>query len=189
MVMSEPSITPFAAGQPVVGELFEGLRLRMVTPALVREIRNQFRLDWQGIHGAPHWARVYAHGQAIGTVVGADLRVCELFAFLHDARRMDDGMDPEHGARAADYAAWLRRKGYFELEETAFALLHQACSGHSEGRVHAHLTVQVCWDSDRLDLARVGMTPAARYLCTDVAKEPERIAAAVEWSRKEGRRG
>ena len=158
--------------------------MRIVTAALVREIRRQFILDWQGIHGAPHWSRVYAHGQAIGAEVGADLRVCELFAFLHDACRADDGMDPEHGPRAADYAVWLRRKGFFELEDGAFALLREACSGHSDGHVQADRTVQAGWDSDRLDLARVGITPVARYLCTDVAKEPARIAAAAEWSRK-----
>lgn len=158
--------------------------LRMITPALIREIRGQFVLDWGGIHGAPHWARVHAHGQAIGAAVGADLRVCELFAFLHDARRLDEGLDPEHGPRAADYATWLRRKGHFELEDAAFALLREACSGHSDGLVEAAPTVQACWDSDRLDLGRVGITPVARYLCTDEARSPERIVAAMAWSRE-----
>ena len=158
--------------------------MRMVTPALVRQIRGQFALDWHGIHGASHWARVHAHGQAIGAAVGADLRVCELFAFLHDARRLDDDVDPGHGLRAADYAIWLRRKGHFELEDTAFALLRTACIGHSDGHVEADVTVQACWDSDRLDLGRVGITPMARYLCTEAARNPARIAAAVAWSGK-----
>ena len=81
---------------------------------MLREVRAQFRLDWNGIHGAPHWARVYHHGQVVGARTGADLRVCELFAFLHDSRRQDDWEDPDHGVRAAIYAASLRERGYFE---------------------------------------------------------------------------
>lgn len=87
-------------------------------------------------------------------------------------------IDPEHGPRAADYAAWLRRKGYFELDDAAFALLHEACWGHSDGLVEAAPTIQVCWDSDRLDLSRVGIS----YLCADERRKPERIAAAMAWS-------
>src|SRR5690606_19384710 len=124
-------------GQLVMDEYAAGLPLRMVTPRLVKEIRGQFALDWHGEHGASHWARVYAHGQAVGAAVGADLRVCELFAFLHDARRLNENHDPEHGPRAADYAAWLRGKGYFELEDAAFALLREAGAGHSNGRLEA----------------------------------------------------
>lgn len=30
----------------------------MIGHDLVRVIREQFLLEWQGIHGAPHWARV-----------------------------------------------------------------------------------------------------------------------------------
>lgn len=159
-----------------------GLPLRMVTPRLVKKIRGQFALDWHGEHGASHWARVYAHGQAVGAAVGADLRVCELFAFVHDARRLNENHDPEHGPRAADYAGWLRRKGYFELEDAAFALLREACAGHSDGHLEADPTVQACWDSDRLDLGRVGITPMANRLCTAAARDPARISAAVAWS-------
>ena len=156
--------------------------MQIVTPSLMKQIRSQFVLDWHGPHGASHWARVYAHGQAIGAMVGADLRVCELFAFLHDARRLDEDVDRDHGARASEYAAWLRKREYFELEDHAFSLLQEACARHSEGRVDGNLTVQVCWDSDRLDLARVGIEPKPKYLCTSVAKHPARIAEAIAWS-------
>src|SRR5688572_14836671 len=107
-------------------------RARIVTRPLIAEIRRQFRLDWQGDHGIPHWARVYRHGQLIGARVGADLEVCELFAFVHDARRTNEHTDPDHGLRAADYATRLRERGFFELEETAMELLRKACAGHSE---------------------------------------------------------
>lgn len=29
---------------------------------LIQHLRAQFRLDWHGIHGASHWARVKHHG-------------------------------------------------------------------------------------------------------------------------------
>ena len=44
------------------------------------------------------------------------------------------------------------------------------------------MTVQTCWDADRLDLGRVGIKPDARYLCTAEAANPEMIAWAYERS-------
>lgn len=70
---------------------------------LIAEIRRQFVLDWNGIHGAPHWARVRHHGLRIAAAYGADLAVVTLFSFLHDSRREHDGRDRRHGRRAADY--------------------------------------------------------------------------------------
>lgn len=57
-------------------------------------------------------------------------------------------------------------------------MLREACIGHSDGHIKAVPTVQACWDADRLDLGRVGIIPTARYLCTDVAREPTRIGPA-----------
>jgi len=42
----------------------------------------------------------------------------------------------------------------------------------------ADITVQTCWDADRLDLGRVETTPKAEYLCTDAGKDPDMI----EWA-------
>lgn len=53
-----------------------------------------------------------------------------------------------------------------------------ACEKHSDGLTDADITVQVCWDADRLDLGRVGVRPHARYLCTDAAKSP----SVIEWA-------
>ena len=54
-------------------------------------------------------------------------------------------------------------------------LLYKACHGHTHARTHPDVTVQTCWDSDRLDLGRVGITPHPSRLCTEVAKRPEII--------------
>ncbi len=63
----------------------------------------------------------------------------------------------------------------FDLPDDAFHLLHRACAGHTHERTHPDVTVQTCWDADRLDLGRVGITPHPSLLCTDVAKRPETI--------------
>jgi hypothetical protein len=48
--------------------------------------------------------------------------VVELFAFLHDSRRLSDGHDPDHGARAAEFARTLAGSA-FELEAADLELL------------------------------------------------------------------
>ena len=152
--------------------------------ALLEMVRSQFRLDWQGIHGAPHWARVRYHGIALAGELGLPAAVPALFA-IHDSQRRDDHVDPEHGMRAANYADWLWRKGWIELDSGSMQLLREACEGHSEGHVDAHPLVQACWDADRLDLGRVGIRPDPRRLCTEPARRPEWIERAWNWSRRD----
>ena len=77
---------------------------------LIEIVRQQFRLEWHGIHGVPHWGRVRWNGLAMARVNGAREDVVELFAFLHDSQRFHDGTDREDGARAADYALELNRE-------------------------------------------------------------------------------
>ena len=61
------------------------------------------------------------------------------------------------------------------LNDDDFSLLITACSLHTSARTHDDITVQACFDSDRLDLGRVGTMPDAKYLCTPVAKMPDTI--------------
>jgi uncharacterized protein len=155
--------------------------MAVISSELMRVVRAQYRLDWHGHHGVAHWARVHRHGLEIGTLVGADLRVVELFAVLHDSQRHNEGRDPDHGQRAADYAHWLNGR-CFELETAAMDLLEQACRTHTGGRGPAPATVHACWDADRLDLGRVGITPDPHYLSTLPARQWPRIDAAIAWS-------
>ncbi len=160
--------------------------MTLITPALIDTLRQQFELDWGGIHGASHWTRVRVNGLRLAGITGANTRVIEYFAFLHDSRRLNDGWDPEHGSRAAEFAASLRGT-QVELSDEEFDLLHLACSLHSDGKTEADVTVQCCWDADRLDLGRVGIRPHPERLCSDAAKDPE----LIEWAhgRSLGRRG
>ena len=68
----------------------------------------------------------------------------------------------------------------FHLSATRFKLLHAACAGHTHGRTHPDNTVRTCWDADRLDLGRVGITPLPRLLCTEVARREDTIRWAHE---------
>lgn len=149
---------------------------------LITHLRGHFALDWQGIHGAPHWARVRANGLRLAETTGAHVGVVELFAFLHDSCRENDNEDPEHGLRSADLASQLRGQ-FFELPDEPFGWLIAACLGHSDGMVEAeHITILTCWDADRLDLGRVGIRPRPAKLCTAAAKDPGTIEAAYRQS-------
>ena len=145
---------------------------------LLKAILAQFRIKQRGAHGPSHWARVRKHGFTVGSEVGADLLVVELFAFLHDSQRENEYKDPDHGARAAAYAQSLNGQ-YFSLLPEQMEKLCLAMNGHSEGQIHPDPTIQTCWDADRLDLGRVGIKPRAKYLSVEAAKH---IESAYAWS-------
>jgi len=145
---------------------------------LIELIKERLAIDWRGIHGVGHWARVSANGRFLSERTGADAGVVELFAWLHDSCRLDDGRDPDHGPRAATFARELRGV-WFDLEEARFELLLQACEHHTRGRVEAPVTIATCWDADRLDLGRVGTEPDPALLCTEPARDPEVIRWAL----------
>lgn len=152
--------------------------------ALLRVINDQYALEWSGIHGANHWARVMENGLVLAHENAADLEVVALFALFHDACRLNDDHDPEHGGRGADLAASQHLR-LFHIRDDQLALLIEACTLHTGGGTDAHPTVQTCWDADRLDLLRVGITPIARRLCTAAAREPELMGWANDRARRD----
>ena len=145
---------------------------------LVGLIRSEFKIDWQGIHGANHWARVLHHGKNIGALRKTDLIVVELFSFLHDSCRLNEGRDPQHGARAAEFAHGIHGD-YFQLNAKQLDKLCYAMTHHSGGEVSTDATIQTCWDSDRLDLGRVGIFPSSKYLSQEASLF---IDLAHDWS-------
>lgn len=145
---------------------------------LITLIRNEFVLDWHGIHGANHWARVLNHGKNIGQMRKADLLVVELFGLLHDSCRLNDGRDPQHGQRAAEFAHGIHGD-FYELKSKQLDTLCYALQHHSDGEVSSNKTIQTCWDADRLDLGRVGIFPSPQFL----SKEANIfIDLAYDWS-------
>lgn len=155
--------------------------MSVLSRELLRAIRAQYALPWRGTHGVTHWARVRETGLRLAAHTGGDPAVVELFAVLHDARRRNEGDDPGHGARGADLAATLRGT-LIRLSDAAFALLHVACADHTKGLIEADVTLQTCWDADRLDLGRVGIVPDPARLCTSAARDPGLRAWAYERS-------
>lgn len=140
-----------------------------------------FRLDLaHGIHGVPHWSRVWYHGRTIAVARDLDPAVNAWFAFLHDSHRHDDGYDPGHGAGAADFAIRLRGDGLVsELSRAQFEHLCEAMKLHSDGHTTGEPAILACWDADRLDLRRAGIRPEPRRLCTSTARQARVIDNAA----------
>jgi uncharacterized protein len=154
----------------------------MISKALIDTILSQYALPINGIHGVSHWARVLENGRLLTVKTGANAQIVELFSIFHDARRTNDGLDYKHGRQGAELAKTLRGT-LIDLNDEDFELLYVACAGHTKGYQEADVTVQTCWDSDRLDLGRVGIRPNPQRLCTPAARNPDLIA----WAEERGR--
>ena len=149
--------------------------------SLLKHLRQRFAINWHGAHGASHWARVRHIGLVLAETTGANVHVIELFAFFHDSCRVNEYTDHNHGKRGAELAIKLRGK-FFESTDTEMDLLVDACIGHSDGYVEAPVSIQTCWDADRLDIGRVGIKPNPKYLCTDAAKAQPLLTWAYQRS-------
>ena len=160
-------------GRPISRERW----VEVVGSEVMAKILSGYSLPVMGIHGVPHWGRVLETGLRLAARTGADSVVVTLFAVFHDARRRNEGTDPDHGRRGAELASQLRPM--LPVTDAQFAQLAHACTQHTDGLTEGDPTVQTCWDSDRLDLWRVGITPHDPWLCTDAARE----ADIREWSR------
>jgi uncharacterized protein len=106
-------------------------------------------------------------------------RVVELFAVFHDSCRESDGSDPMHGPRAAALAQRFWEQRLFDCSENELETLQVACFGHTVHRTHPDDTVATCWDADRLDLPRLGITPSPHKLCTGAGKNKKLIMEAT----------
>jgi uncharacterized protein len=142
---------------------------------------DRFALGPHSLHGPDHWQRVERNGLQLAAESGADVLVVRLFAVLHDSNRLNEVTDPEHGSRAAAWATELRREGRIDVTDAQFALLTEACVYHDKGRVSGDATIGTCWDADRLDLPRVGITPAERFMSTAAGKRLARDAGTRGW--------
>ena len=147
----------------------------MIHEKLIRMILDQYALHPSGPHGISHWARVVSNGRRLAKATGASVPIIELFAVFHDACRRNDSRDADHGKRGAELARSVHGT-IFELADDEFDLLYAACANHTAGSTDGDITMQTCWDADRLDLARVGITPDPRLLCTEEARKPELIS-------------
>jgi uncharacterized protein len=156
----------------------------LIAAALANVRRH--RMEPWGMHGLAHWWRVRHNGLLVADAMGASRRVVTLFAIFHDSHRMDDGIDPLHGPRAAEWLAEVRehradanprdvaeraaaaaphgacevtRRTIHALDDHEFESLRLACELHTRKLHHDNPSVAACFVADRLDLSRVGFRP------------------------------
>jgi uncharacterized protein len=131
-------------------------------------------------HGVHHWQLVaWTGAELLREVPGADPDLVFCFALFHDSMRFNEHADPEHGLRGGELAVELLKESP-NLGQTRLDTLADACTRHTSGDTSSDPSVAVCWDSDRLNLWRVGYRPKPSYLSTGAAKLPQRI----EWARR-----
>jgi uncharacterized protein len=75
--------------------------MKLNIPAVLKAVLEDYALPLDGHHGVAHWARVLENGMRLAEETGANIEVVQLFAVLHDSRRLNESTDPEHGPRAA----------------------------------------------------------------------------------------
>jgi len=150
--------------------------MKLWNPQLLDAVRAQYRCEWEGYHGVWHWENVLNNASELAKVarrngVQTDGHVIHLFALFHDACRVNEGHDPQHGLRGGNLALHLHSKGLFTATIPQLEMLHFACAAHTDGATHKDPTIGVCWDADRLDLPRVGVQIKQRLLSlpTDAA--------------------
>jgi uncharacterized protein len=132
------------------------------------QVEDQFKLGLRSHHGKWHWEKVEQNAiQLAEATPGADKLVCQLFAIFHDSRRESEPECNKHGEWAAD---WLKTLDLSITQEQRDKL-ETACRYHNTQKTSDDPTIGVCFDADRLDLVRVGVTPKAEYLSTDAAKK------------------
>ena len=129
-------------------------------------------------HGVHHWQLVGVTGAKLMPLVqGSDPEVVFWFALFHDSMRENDYVDPDHGRRGGELARELL-EGRGLLSDEQLDDLIFACDHHTSARTSEDPTIGVCWDSDRLNLWRVGIEPDSRLMSTSPGRNPERIAWA-----------
>lgn len=152
---------------------------------LQKKVADQYALHARSLHGPRHWVRVRRYGQFLVPQTGADALVVDLFSLFHDSRRINESHDPNHGRRGGELArAWCGV--HFQLEPERLELLVKACDGHTEEFFSEDPTIGTCWDSDRLDLDRVGIDDLdLDLLSTGAAKD----LALLSWRNRHLRVG
>jgi uncharacterized protein len=152
------------------------------TGELIKAIRDQFQLEWEGEHGIFHFWAVRETGLWLAPRTGADPAVVEAFALLHDACRADEYEDDVHAAHALDLAQNL--KDVLELDPGAMRLLKEAILKHHLGILTPEPTLGTCWDADQLDIGRIGGAgPDVGKLNTKAARDKK----VIEWAYKRSR--
>ena len=141
----------------------------------IAEVRDFVLQSWEmgDTHGLSHWQRVERNGLLLSMQDGefrsdVCIKVVRYFAYLHDSCRENDGGDIEHGVRAANMLHKIRHTILKDFNDEEFALLETACRLHTTKHRTGNITVDICFDADRLDLGRVGLVPNPKLMATSM---------------------
>lgn len=144
-------------------------------PLLKAVIENHKLNIIESGHGLTHWLRVIDIGITLAYHNNVDPNFVIAFGLLHDSARTHDQHCFEHGPAACDVINKFR--DLIPLDDTQISELKTAVGFHTTAHPHPEQNIshelKCCWDSDRLDLLRVGIVPANEYLYTKQAKLPE----------------
>ncbi len=122
------------------------------------------------IHGVNHWDRVAKFGSMLFQE-GADLDVIMAFAYIHDSERKNNGEDLAHGPRASRLIDSIRQTQLSFLNDEQIAKLKRACELHTIELRTGDMTIDICFDADRMDLPRVGIIPLPDRMATKQGAE------------------
>ena len=123
------------------------------------------KMGYYSIHGISHWDRVAKNADSLKTS-DVDIIVVKAFAYIHDVERVNENDDPQHGPRAAMLVDEIRNTELAFLNDQEIQQLKDACKLHTLTWRTEDATVNACFDADRLDLGRVGITPNPNKMAT-----------------------
>ena len=149
----------------------------MLPESDIAKVKEFALKDWElgETHGLPHWQRVERNGIILSTEVqngvayireDINIKVIRMFAYLHDKCRLNNGADLEHGIRAANMLSSIKNTILQDLTDEDFSLLEKACRLHTTELRTGNLTIDTCFDADRLDLERVDIIPYHNKMAT-----------------------
>ena len=142
------------------------------------------KLGAYSIHGISHWDRVASNADTLCTS-DVDSLVVRAFAYIHDVERVNESDDWQHGPRAALLVDEIRSSVLSFLNDQEIEQLKDACRLHTIRHKTEDATVNACFDADRLDLGRVGITPNPNKMATVqgriIAEKMMEVNPEEEW--------
>ena len=140
----------------------------MIDQGVLHLLRKESSFFDSPIHGIKHWKTVERNAHYLADFNNADKEVLSYFAYFHDCMRKNEHRDKGHGPRGAAFAK--KHRDIIPLNDIQFKQLTDACKGHTYGKRPECVTINTCWDADRLDLLRAGVIPDANRLYNEEAK-------------------
>lgn len=146
---------------------FEEIKREEWMQSILDQALKEFALSKNSYHGIKHWKKVERNALEIAKLTeNCDETVVQLFGILHDSKRTNEFEDSNHGLNASKFAKLLHSQGKLLINEKQLEKLSEACEFHDKGGISNDPTIGACWDADRLELTRVGITPDPKFFST-----------------------